>query len=76
MKSTAHDRMIKGFARMADLNRKATWRNVITRSRHLDRVDWNQIPIKSSNELVDDDGKFFFIVGLSTVGGGDKVRPE
>jgi len=75
MRNTAHHKMVRGFRRMVDMERKKTVRNAISRGRHLDRLDWTQLPPKSNHSIVDVDGVFFFIPGVSVVGGGDKVRP-
>lgn len=65
----------RGLRRQADLARKASVRPVITRGRHLENQDWEQLPMKSSNILTDTDGAFFFVPGISLVGSTDKVRP-
>jgi hypothetical protein len=75
MKNTAHDRMKRGFDRMSDLNRKKTFKPVISRGKHLDMIDWTQLPIKSSEDLTDGEGRFWFIPGFSQVGGDDRIRP-
>jgi hypothetical protein len=75
MNSFAHDFMVKGFRRMSDLDRKNSTRPVITRGRHLEQMDWHQLPLRSSQTLVSDSGAFYFIVGYSMVGNGDVVRP-
>lgn len=75
MKSMADDIMIRGLRREIDLQRKDSVRTVIARGKHLEDVDWNQLPVTSSSDLADDDGSFWFIVGFSLVGAGDKVRP-
>lgn len=74
-KNVARQLAIKGHRRQSELERKDTFRSVITRGRHLDQLDWSQLPVKSSTTLMDTDGLFWFIPGFSIVGGGDKVRP-
>lgn len=76
MKTTGHDYERKGFRRQADLERKAGNRPITTRGRHLESgVDWHQLPMRSSNNLVASDGVFWFVPGYSKVGGPDRVRP-
>jgi hypothetical protein len=75
MKDFAHERMKQGFAEMSIRERNMNLRNPITRGRHLDNLDWGQLPVKSSTDLTDTDGAFWFIPGVSAIGGGDKMRP-
>ncbi len=67
--------MVKGFSRMADLERKRTVRSSFVRGRHLEQMDWSQLPSASQNTLCDENGVFYFTIGYSTVGNGDRVRP-
>lgn len=67
--------MIRGFDRTSELSIKKSFRPVISRGKHLDNIDWNQLPIKSSEDLTDDDGVFWFIPGFSIIGSGDRVKP-
>ena len=75
MRDTSRDLASRGHDKIADLNRKKTFRPVISRGKHLEEVDWNQLPITSSETLVDEDGVFWFIPGYSVIGGGDRVKP-
>lgn len=75
-KSSAHELMIEGFQRMNALDRATNVRGIAPFSRYSEaNTDWHQLPVKSSEFIVDTDGVPFFIVGLSIVGGGDRVRP-
>lgn len=75
MRDTARDLMERGWDRMSDLNRKRSFRPVISRGKHLEGIDWNQLTVRESEDLTDDDGVFWFIPGFSIIGGGDRVKP-
>lgn len=65
----------QGSRRLTALNEKDSHRSVIIRGRALDLIAFSQLTIKNSIQMVDTDGAFFFVPGVSVVGGDDKVRP-
>lgn len=66
----------RGLRRQLGLGVSDTFRPIITRSRHTDsNIDWAALPVESVNLVDPETGKFWFVVGVSTVGGGDRVRP-
>ena len=74
MRSPAITRLREGLGRASDLNDKDTFRSILTRSRRIEQgIDYSQLPVTSSKTLVRSDGKFFFLVGYSMVGGPDVV---
>lgn len=89
-KSPEFDKQIRGLRRQVDLERKASLRQPVGRSRQLEgNIDLSQLPIRATHRMritaadVNEDagiteadiGKFWFVPGYSKVGGPDLVRP-
>lgn len=66
----------EGLRRQIQLERSNSVRSPISRGKHLDKdIDWACITVKNRMQLIDPvTGKFFFIIGVSIVGGGDIVQ--
>jgi len=56
-------------------DRNNTLRPPITRGKHVEQVDWASLKIQPVHVLTDSYGNFYFLAGMSTVGGPDIVRP-
>lgn len=66
----------RGMQRQMDLERKDSVRGIITRRRYIEAdIDWTSLNVESRSLIDPATGRFFFIPGVSVVGGGDVVRP-